>query len=275
MYRLLPLIFLLLLACSKKINKPHSAVRGNTGLRNIAEAEKTGYYINVKTLEDFFNRCMSDIIRAKKVIVESDIVKMLTHFQNMNAGGKRYYILEKENITSMIEAVTKNVYSDFILINKKGRIIYTRSNDDIFSKNVRTHLVNTPLSRCYENRKKGIYVEDVSTLRPSIENHSMFISIRVGGGNSYPGIFVLQFNPDRIKEILNDKTEIIGRDNRYRISYTMDNLLSIYRYSDKIDMRLPSNKKDIYSFSTSDHKNFDYKFFNFKNLNWIVVKERN
>ena len=65
------------------------------------------------------------------VVMEEEIVKNLTHLHRMDYGGRKYYLLERENITKMIQAVTEGTYTDLILVNKKGIIIYTMNNDDI------------------------------------------------------------------------------------------------------------------------------------------------
>ena len=70
---------------------------------------------DVNNLKDFFIRSELDVRNAGRVIVERDIVKNLSHLLRMDSGGKKYYILERENITRMIKSVTKGVYTDFIL----------------------------------------------------------------------------------------------------------------------------------------------------------------
>ena len=80
-------------------------------------------------LADFFSRCEQDIERAGQVVVQEDIIKNLTHLHRMDSGGRKYYILERDAISRMIHSVTQDIYSDFIIINDNGTIIYTAHND--------------------------------------------------------------------------------------------------------------------------------------------------
>src|SRR4030042_586399 len=108
--------------------------------------------IDITSLKSLFQLCESDLERAKKVILEKDLVKILSHLQKMDNGGKKYYLLEREAITAMIKSVTEGVYSEFILLNRDGTVVYTMMNDKLFAGNVRTTLAKSALSSCYENR---------------------------------------------------------------------------------------------------------------------------
>src|SRR4030042_4555789 len=105
-------------------------------------------FIDITSLKGLFKLCESDLEKAKKVIIEKDLVKILSHLQKMDSGGKKYYLLEREAITSMIKSVTEGVYSDFILINRDGTVVYTMANDKLFAGNVRTPLVKQALASC-------------------------------------------------------------------------------------------------------------------------------
>lgn len=229
--------------------------------------------IIVNNLKDFFLRCEQDILKAKKVIVDEDIVKNLSHLLIMNNGGKKYYILERENITSMIKSVTEGVYTDFILINRKGVVIYTAVNDDIFGKNVRSRLKSTPLFNCYNNIKNDIYFHDISTLSPDIEKHSLFVAIKVKGGISFPGLFVLQVSAQKPADYMERGSFALSKDGIYRISQDPDKIQSSYENFDFKNLSdiPPDSPGGI--FKNKNGIKFMYRPFTHRNINWIIVSE--
>ncbi|MCP4134313.1 MAG: hypothetical protein GY754_25285 [bacterium] len=224
-------------------------------------------------LTRFFEMCETDVKNAKTVIVDQDIVKNLSHLLNMGHGGKKYYLLEREAITKVILSVTKGVYSDYILINKKGRLIYTMRNDDIFGENVRgSQLKTTPLHRCYQNRNKEVYFEDLTSFPSISEEYSIFISIKVKGKNSFPGIFILQLNINKIARLLEKDTTIIGKDGKYRVppKHNDTNYFS-YEHFNKIDLAgLNGDKTGEFEKPGGDKA--VYKLFAYRNINWIIIR---
>ncbi|HOO72527.1 MAG TPA: hypothetical protein PK926_12265 [Spirochaetota bacterium] len=225
----------------------------------------------VKTLEDFFIRCEQDIERASKVILDHDIIKNLTHLKMMNAGGRKYYLLERESISDMINAVTEGVYADYILINKEGDIIYTRTNDDIFGKNVRTSLAKTPLKACYENRDIPVFFQDVTPLSDANGEYYIFVSTKVKGGNTFPGIFILQFDVEKLREVLDKKTDIIGADGLFRLSGKPITPYTPYEYFSNINAPNPKNgDRGVFS---RPGGTTSYRFFSHDTINWILIRE--
>lgn len=222
----------------------------------------------------FFSMCERDIYNARKVVFDRDLIKILTHLHKMNEGGRRYYLLERESITEMIMAVTKGVYSDFILINKHGIIIYTRENDDIFGKSVITTLKNTALLNCFNMTDTNFNIEDVSIFPPESNSPNIFISTKVIKDNSFHGVFVLQVGIYKIEEIIDRYTNIISPDGICRVSKNSDNVLAQNQYFSRIDLKsnVTSSKPGIFN---ADEKNFEYYPFKFKNLSWIVITEKN
>ena len=90
--------------------------------------------VTVDRLQRFFNACESDLSRARRVVVERNLITMLSHFQTMNGGGRKYYLLEREGITALIRSVTSGAYDDLILINRDGVVVYTMASDELFAK---------------------------------------------------------------------------------------------------------------------------------------------
>ena len=224
-------------------------------------------------LTAFFKLCENDMKRASEVIVEKDIVKNLSHLQYMNAGGKRYYILERENISRMINSVTKGVYSDYILINKKGTVLYTKENNDIFAKNVRSHLLRGPLKECYDNRGREIYFSDITTLYSFSEDFVLLIAAPVSGKNSEPGLLILQVDAPRIKRVLKPEVEIVGRDGLYRLPHDFSQTLKPSLYFPEIQRKgIPQRGEE--DLTTEGGMKLQYSPFDYRNIHWIRVKTR-
>ncbi|MFC1671218.1 hypothetical protein ACFL20_12575 [Spirochaetota bacterium] len=221
-------------------------------------------------LTKFFRQCESDIQRAKKVIIDNNIVMKLSHFQKMDSGGKKFYLLERESITKMINSVTEGIYSDIILINKPGKIIYTMENDNLFGKNVNGSLRETSLNRCYTNKNEDVHLEDVSFLPDNPGKYLIFVSGKVKGGMTFPGILILQINIKKIKSLLKHKSEVIGYDGNYRIS-SNNGIKTRYKHFNKIDLK----EKKLNRFQVDNNTLVLYNSFKFKNISWIILSKRN
>ncbi len=235
--------------------------------------EKVSGDIIVHNLKDFFLRCEQDILRAKKVIVEKDIVKNLSHLLRMDSGGKKFYILERENITRMISSVTRGVYTDFILVNRKGVVIYTAVNDDIFGKNVRSSLKSTPLYDCYTNIQEGIYFHDISTLSPAIERHSLFVALKVKGGISFPGLFLLQVSTKKLASYMERGSFALSREGIYRVSRDPEKIQSFYEDFPAMHLTGSVPESTGSSFRNRAGVKFIYRPFTHRNINWMIVSE--
>ena len=229
--------------------------------------------IIVKTLNDFFLRCEEDIRRAKKVVLDHDLVKNLTHLKYMNYGGRKYYLLERESITDMINAVTVGIYADYILINKGGDVIYTRVNDTIFGKNVRTSLAKSPLKTCYEERDIPIFFHDLAQLNKTEGDYYIFVSVKAKGGNTNPGIFILQFDVRKLREVLDENTDIIGIDGTYKLTQKNIEPGTAYPLFSSINME-HKDTEDLHTFTSPAGKPVSYRFFKHGTIHWILVREK-
>jgi len=214
---------------------------------------------SVDKLKELLDETSRDIKKAEKVVIDRDIVKNLTHLQKMNSGGKKYYILERESTSKMIKSVTKGLYSDFILINKKGYVVYTMNNNDIFNKNVKSSFLrNTVLHNCYFNRNNGIFFSRISTDLNSNTGYNILISIKVSGKESFPGIFVLQLDTKRILSIIQDKIEVLNQNGKYIL--TKDKMFTKYKNFKELLPTLLKQKK--------------ISLFTYKNLKWYILKKK-
>jgi hypothetical protein len=224
----------------------------------------------IDRLTGFFSTCEKDIRNAVGVVMENEIIKNLTHLQKMNAGGRKYYLLERENLTSMIMAVTEGVYTDLILINRHGTVIYTMINDNIFGKNAAQGLHGSAIHDCFEKSREGsLHIEDVTIFPPVTGSLHIFISMMDVKDEFSRGVFIMQIDMSIIQNLLGDEAVALDREGLYRITPERDKIFSPCPYFNKIDvsgMKASEQKSFIY-----DEREYMYSPFNFADLFWIIV----
>jgi len=228
--------------------------------------------IIVKSLLDFFKRAEIDIASAGGVVVDRDLIKNLSHLQFMNGGGRKYYLLERDNISEMIRAVTIGVYHDFILINNDGKIIYTMRNNDIFGQNVRTSLRDTSIGRCFANRDRRIYFEDVSGISEISGDYYIFVSSEVKGKNSFPGIFILQIEIAKLLELLDKNTCIVNNDGIYKINSRSELINKPHELKDRVTPYLMEDFKERTLNIGSRY--ISCRPFKFENISWFILTDK-
>jgi hypothetical protein len=182
----------------------------------IVDAPQSG---DIYKLEKFFLRSETDSVNAGAVLEKYKIIQHLTHLRRMDTGGKKYYLLEKDDITKMINSVTEGIYLDYILINKHGDIIYTNKNKSLFGSNVNSGFEASPLYKCFMNRT-GVYFGDVSYITPSSSIFSLYISSPVYVEGNFHGVLILQVDTKKISGILDNGTEVFSRDGIIRVAYS-------------------------------------------------------
>jgi hypothetical protein len=89
---------------------------------------------DLKGLSGFFTTFEKDMKNSTDSISQQDLVKSLSHLLRMDFGGSKYYPLEREALTKMINALASYQYAECILLNKSGVIIYSMYEDDMLSK---------------------------------------------------------------------------------------------------------------------------------------------
>lgn len=237
------------------------------GTRPVKVEEKSG---DIGKLERFFKRSENDSIRAGKVIEKHKIIQHLTHLWTMDRGGKKYYLLEKDDITEMINSVTEGVYLDYILINKNGIIIYTRRNDALFGVNVNNGIESVPLKDCFIN-KGEVFFEDNAFLAPSSKVYSLYVSSPVYVENNFHGVLILLVDIKKISEILEPGTEVFSRDGIFRVTASEEKLFSRYSGFEKVDFKTIDSAGMI----IQDQPEGKIKFskFSYKEINWILMKK--
>jgi hypothetical protein len=237
----------------------------------IPEVKKRFVSEEADKLTRFFRMCNSDIKEAVNVIATHKMIGVLTHLKKMDMEGKKYYLLEREHLTEMIKSVTEGTYSDLILINNKGVIIYTMANDDIFGQHVKHHLKDTALERCFDNAVGGFYINDMSKFPPDNGAPKLFVAFPDKADDYVRGILVIQINIEIIEALFEKKTAIIGRDGNYRLDIDRENIFTPYKYWDKIDLvKLNNFGKEEFEIQNTG---YTYYSFNYNTLSWIIIRE--
>ena len=225
---------------------------------------------NLSKLESFFERSEHDSVKAGKVLEKQNIIQHLTHLRKMDSGGKKYYLLEKDDITKVINSVTEGIYIDYILINKNGDIIYTNRNDELFGTSINNLNEKSTLKKCFLNRT-GVYFEDVSYLAPSSKIYSLYVSSPVYVEGNFHGVLILQVEIKKIIEILEAGTEIFSRDGVIRVTSNEEKIFTKYSGFDKIDINILDSNGE---FLVKEHEiKIKFSKFSFKEINWIIMQK--
>ncbi len=221
-------------------------------------------------LKIFFNTCVSDIGKAKKVILDNDLVKNLSHLQSMDRGGKKYYLLERESITKMLKSVTEGLYSDYILINKPGFVIYSMVKDEFFSKSIKSTLKNTALGKCHQNHELENYIEDSFLASERDAEKFLYFSSTVEGGNTNPGVLILEIDPQKILELAGVKSRILNLKGEVLISDKNKEIGKLFNHVKLINLDPVYDKTFTFK---ADKIRYRYKFFKYLNIEWIILSE--
>ncbi len=229
--------------------------------------------VNTTPLKSLFELCKADLEKAKKVIIERDLIKMLTHLQRMDGGGDKYYLLERDGITSMIKSVTGGVYSDFVLINREGTVVYTMKNDGIFARNVRTTLGKTALGRCYANREIKPFITSMSSEPLYWDGYYIAVSSEISAPGTMPGIFILMVDMEKVQRLVGEKSFIIGPMGTYEVAEDHNKINTAYSDFDRIDLSAPRSELTVRRFSRSTGGSAEYRLFNYSNLRWVIITE--
>lgn len=237
--------------------------------REVKNPKPSSENMDVKNLADFFKRSDKDAFMAMQVIEKHRIIQHLTHLRKMNSGGRKYYLLERDSITEMIRSVTEGIYLDYILINRHGDIIYSRSNDSLFGQDVNSGYESTPLKRCFSMRERETYFDDVSTITPGSSVYSLFVSRPVYVEESFHGILILQVDIRKIAELLESETDIISREGIVRVTGDNTRILSQHASFSRIGLQTETG-----GFFREGGSTVHFVPFNFRNISWIVLSKK-
>lgn len=148
--------------------------------------------------DPLFSQYSFDIQNTIRIINEHNLIDTLSHLQRMNAGGSKYYLLERETISEMIKSTSREAYDDLILVNSKGVVIYSMSDHSIFAKNIRFFFITSPLRQCYDQSIIGKTCVNPST---APAGGSRFLSVPVPFEDTIKGVLIFQLGQQPVQTI--------------------------------------------------------------------------
>ncbi len=221
-------------------------------------------------LEAFFRRCEQDLEKAQQVIIERDMIKTLSHLQRMDGGGRKYYLLERESITALILSVTEGVYSDFVLTDARGRVIYTGANDEIFARNVASMKEKALVPALHLSEGAGVRITGPGEMAGSRGARYLAVSSPVSGGTTHPGTFTLLVDAEKIAELAGVDTAILDSRGYYIAGGRSGIINSRHPDFESIDIG-GRDGSDHGRIMGPDGRYAHYRIFRYRNLLWILL----
>lgn len=177
---------------------------------------------DIEPMRRFFDVFEKDMMNTANVIAQQELVKTLTHLQKMNFGGNRYYTLEREALTKMIRELSSYEYSECILLNRSGTVIYTMKEDKIFAKNAASF--TETLGVLYKNGKEGPFLLDTNEYPILSGHYVVFFAIPVPDADD--GVLLAAINIDSIARLTGIKGSFVDQNGMIRISSDPSKLMT-------------------------------------------------
>lgn len=225
---------------------------------------------NNDKLTQFFINFENDLKRTSKVIQEKELVNILTHLHRMGSGGKHYYPLERKALTKMIRSLSTYNYAECILFNRRGTIIYSMVNDDLFSKNAR-RIVIPPFNNIFtQTMKSGLHIEDISYYHPYSDYKLLYFAIAIKEKDKPIGVLTAAVSTELLLKNIPNKSNIIDKNGVFRfnedetkfLKFDSNYINSNFINENKIKFRIKNNS-DIFS----------YKAFKYENISWFLINK--
>jgi len=209
---------------------------------------------DISALERFFTVFEKDMTNTSRVISEQELVKNLTHLQRMNFGGSRYYPLEREALTKMIKELVSYDYSECVLVNKSGMIIYSMVDDKLFS--VKAESLTNHIGIVFNHAKTGTpYILDTLVFPVLSGEHRILFGMPVFRNGETEGVIIAALKTSDVVKISGVTKSIIDSDGIIRLDPDDTRILTRCE-----ECTLPEN---LIKYFTP---------FNYKNLQWYVKK---
>ena len=207
---------------------------------------------DISALERFFIVFEKDMANTSKVITEQELVKNLTHLQRMNFGGNRYYPLEREALTKMIRELASYDYSECVLINKSGTIIYSMIDDKLLS--IKAETLTRNIGIVFNHTKAGTpYIFDTSVFPVLSGDHRILFGMPVVRGTETEGVIIAALKTADAVRVSGVTKSIIDSDGVIRLDPDDTKILTLCEECSSIE---------------EIQKN--YTPFSYRNLQWFV-----
>lgn len=208
---------------------------------------------DLKGLSGFFATFENDMKNSTASIAQQDLVKSLSHLLRMNAGGSKYYPLERDALTKMINELASYQYSECILINKSGVIIYSMYEDDMLAKRVEHYPKNIGI--IYNNMKDAdeFILDDAAVLSNSGKKIILF-GMKIHTQEGFQGILISGIEIEKITGYGEIKETVVNSLGTVILDTKMDNISKQFA--------------DIPEYSTRTKK----ETFRFRNIVWDIFR---
>ena len=221
----------------------------------------------------FFKHVKADLDTYGNIALQEDLVKLLSHFKDMDSGGKRYYLIERENITKMIESSTQKIYSDYILLDAKGNVIYSKSNNHIFSTNLDKKVNTHSLLPNLLNDDYKYYITEPLKIE-GFYSKIILVCTKISSAKTFPGFAILQFDIDKINSLLEKNEFVLNSTGNCLFANEFQSTGNLYKYFSHLE----PNNLHISKYNSAKINNklsLIYGSFAMENINWIFVEEKN
>jgi hypothetical protein len=242
-----------------------------TTIVEIAEIEEP--IIVDHKLYTFFEQVKTDLDNYGNVAIKEDLVLFLSHFKKMDSGGRRYYLLERENITKMVESVTQKIYSDSLLLDIRGNIIYTRVNNTIFAGNIARKVNNNTLLPDLLRNDFKYYITDPLKIDGFRPRKVILACKKISSSETCPGFAMLQIDTDQINSLLKENEFVLDINGICLFANDIKSINKPYKYFSYLDIdNLASSR--YHTVQINKNLKLTYENFTMANMNWILVEEK-
>ncbi len=198
-------------------------------------------------LSSLMSETFNSLTNASISISSKNLIKNLSHLNRMNYGGSHYYPLEREAITEIITSLSFSDFSECILMNAEGKIIYTMKDDEILGKSY-ISFGSSPLPSLFEKTIAGEQsVYDFSIFPSSSTSPAVFFAVPVKDSEKIIGVLIGAVPSEKIKSSISNLAMITDRENNIR--YHINNALFMKNFSEAEKasyFRTTFEFKDIY-----------------------------
>lgn len=201
-------------------------------------------------LSNLMSETFNSLAKASETISSKNLIKNLSHLNRMNYGGSHYYPLEREAITEIINSLSSSDFSECILMNAEGKIIYTMKDDEILGKSY-VSFGSSPLPSLFEKTIAGEQsIYDFSIFPSSSTDPAVFFAVPVKDREKIIGVLIGAVPSEKIKSSVSNLAMITDKDNNIR--YHMNSSLFMKNSSE------------------GEEKSFHSKTFEFKEIYWKI-----
>ena len=216
-------------------------------------------------VQQFFTAFENDLTNTTKIIASNELIKNLTHLQRMDFGGSRFYPLERDALTKMIQSLSSYTYAECFLLNGTGTVIYTMFDDKMFSRNAESF--QNSLAILFRHCKEGEpYVMDVSDFPELAGSKRLYFGMPVKRGLNVEGVLIAALNAADVMKYAAIQEEAVDRNGIIRLSRRSEDLLTENAAVKAAAENNPGN--DLTAESAGQE--YRYRLFSFRNIRWFI-----